>query len=1174
MSISLWNIQTGAEISILIERSKVGISLPVVNGLEGIEVQLISGSLPRGTRIEGTNIVGTAYEVTQDTIYTGVLRANWQGFIDERTIKITVTGPDSPEWRTDEGLLPVGNNNTYFVLDSSVIDFQLFAEDPDISAGDELEYFIAEGDGELPPGISLTADGRLTGVTEPLLSLDKRFQGGGYDTMPYGDFPIDYAVLSSNGYGSFFYDTTVYGFSEPTRSLRKLNRYYPFAVTVTDGDSFARREFNIYVVGDDFLRADNTVMQASTGVFTADNTHIRTPVWVTPNDLGFRRANNYTTLYFDIIDPPTLSGAVVYTLEDVNDDGSPSVLPPGLSLDSQTGEVTGRLPYQPAITQDYKFTIRATRFTGDIETLEIFGTFYEDVLLGADSFKVYKLDLTGNLDGINDLRALVERDILINKRLYKVINVDDSNPDYDVIFLDQTLNPNVSLLLSRDAKPGQNHIFTSRLDIKDKEKYQGRTLRFNENEKYSISNITPYIEYEIIQRGSQNDPLLPIGAPKPIVANQLYNLNDYAEWGIEVGGNGKIYKCIETHITTGQVNQDGLIVEVDGIVQVDFESNKWQLVANSISDLALDDQVAATKQALEFEFKGEAFIDTLEKSRWRIRIPSNAKSRIKSNIQNFFALSGDSSDIKVVLLRDNEDKIDLASNLNRVLNSGRNIGIALFQNDFFSENIAIADDTDEINVPSSAKTFSIKIIGEIDTTINWITDADLGTINANFLSTLKLEAETTVPDTEMIYRIVSGKLPNGITLNYRGEIVGSAKQYASDNELGLTTFDNKGVSWDGELPGDTTFDREYKFVVEARDRFNYSAITREFVLKVDDLDDTVYTDIVARPMLPLEKRQDFKLFTSDISVFEPNKIYRPGDPNFGIQNNLEMLVYAGIEAKSIDQFVAAAAKNHKKKKYILGTPKKAIAQEPGTRDTIYEVVYIPVIDPYESDRGKTNKKFKIKTGKKITADSIQYAGVDDETKTGLGYSSLPVYGRDIVKFVFAHDEDSLIIETRDGNIDFNVDNADFELDIRDGQDVNVKLEIGDSEPMRIRPTPANTIKADSDAIKVSDSKDQTKYISSIEHMRDNISSIGITEKGYLPLWMRTPQEGFAQLGYVSAIPICYCKPGLADDILLNIANNGYNFKDINFEIDRYIVKRSENKDQEQYILFANYQYNV
>ena len=131
----------------------------------------------------------------------------------------------------------------------------------------------------------------------------------------------------------------------------------------------------------------------------------------------------------------------------------------------------------------------------------------------------------------------------------------------------------------------------------------------------------------------------------------------------------------------------------------------------------------------------------------------------------------------------------------------------------------------------------------------------------------------------------------------------------------------------------------------------------------------------------------------------------------------------------------------------------------------------------------------------------------------------------------------------------------------------------DAEPFRFRPT-TNTIKTDSNAIKISDTNDIVRYISNINNMRDRIQNIGITERDYLPLWMRTPQSGFQELNYVSAIPIVFCKPGEANDILLNINNSDFDFKQIDYEIDRYIVQRTENSEQEQYILFANYQYNV
>ena len=697
----LWNVAPGTRLQTLIERSSANILLPLANGINA-DVELISGSIPTGTRLENNTIVGTIFEVAYDTTFSAVFRATTDTTFQDCTIEFIVTGPDSPTWQTNEGLLPIGSNNALFVLDNEIIDYQLVATDTDLSAGDELSYFIADGDGVLPPGITLSDSGKLQGTTEPLLSLDKRAVGGGYDSYEYAGVPMDYAVVSSNGYGSFYYDTVDFDYSESTANLRKLNRYYPFAVTVTDGENFERREFKIYVVGDDYLKADNTVMQAGTGVFTADNTNVRTPVWITPSDLGFKRANNYTTIYLEIVDNWTLEGVVVYTLDDVNDDGSPSELPPGMTLDSQTGEVLGRIPYQPAITQNYKFTVRATRIITDLDTVTIFANYYEDVLLGKNSFKIFKIDLTGNIDGTNDLFELVGKKILLGNRQYTVTNVDDKFTDYDVIFVQETLAPSINLLLSQTATVGQDFIFVNRLTESQKTKYNNRTLKFNDTEFYTINTFTPYIEWQLTQT-TANNSFLPAGAPRVIEANENYFVGDYVINGTATGGDGKIYQCTVTHNTAAQIDEFGDNILVDGVVQVDFESANWTEVAETLEGLSVTDRVTATKQALEEEFNGTAYITVVDNLNWKIKIPSTAYSRIKSNIQNFFA-GDDSSDIIATLIRDNEDKITLDKNLISQLNNGRNIGIALFAKDGFFKNIIVAAN-DEVDIPSTAKTF-------------------------------------------------------------------------------------------------------------------------------------------------------------------------------------------------------------------------------------------------------------------------------------------------------------------------------------------------------------------------------------------------------------------------------------------------------------------------------------
>ena len=112
----------------------------------------------------------------------------------------------------------------------------------------------------------------------PILALEKEQKPGYFDTNIYGSYPFDFGVKSFNGFESFYYDTTFYDYAVPTQSPKKLNRYYEFTVSARDGVVIARRKFQIYLVGDD--PTDNTIMQVGTGLFTADNTLIKSSVWL------------------------------------------------------------------------------------------------------------------------------------------------------------------------------------------------------------------------------------------------------------------------------------------------------------------------------------------------------------------------------------------------------------------------------------------------------------------------------------------------------------------------------------------------------------------------------------------------------------------------------------------------------------------------------------------------------------------------------------------------------------------------------------------------------------------------------------------------------------------------------------------------------------------------------
>jgi hypothetical protein len=92
---------------------------------------------------------------------------------------------------------------------------------------------------------------------------------------------------------------------------------------------------------------------------------------------------------------------------------------------------------------------------------------------------------------------------------------------------------------------------------------------------------------------------------------------------------------------------------------------------------------------------------------------------------------------------------------------------------------------------------------------------------------------------------------------------------------------------------------------------------------------------------------------------------------------------------------------------------------------------------------------------------------------------------------------------------------------------------------------------------------------------DNNGVRAVSNRDFLPLWMRTAQnDSLNELDYVLAIPIVYTNPGQSQTIKENIVNTNFDFKQLNFDIDRYIIDNTRDINREQYILFANYQFNI
>lgn len=1050
-----WTQKSKYNIATLEEQVTTTVALPLSES--NATVTHISGTLPAGMQLKNNQIIGTPTEVPRQTVYEFVLRASYNDLISDRTYKITVNGADEPVWETPEDLLAVGPNDTFYILDNSPIDFQLVAKDPDTAAGQTLEYYIGSGDGTLPPGIQLTRDGRLVGVVDPILAIEKSQSNGEYDTAPYDtrNNPYDYGIKSSNGFDSFFYDLTTYDLSIPTRSPKKLNRYYEFTVSVSDGDTIARRTFKIYVVGDDFLRVDNTIMQVSNGVFTADNTHIRTPIWLTPRNFGFRRANNYVTLFLDVLDPNAVSGVVAYTLERFNDDGTDSELPEGTSLDNTTGEVAGRVPYQPSVNKEYKFTVKASRYgpTSSRETVTI--KVKEDAQPGQNEIKIFKNP---------DVEDIVGKEIEYLGKTFIIHEVDARDDDFDKLILRQPQ----TLTVFETAETGGREI---------------KIFKLNE----------PYLDN---------------------LVNQTVNLYGQDVTISSVDYNLKTYRVRDNHTS------------------VSFAS-----------DLRNEHLELVTGQDLE------------NTDYWAENVTYSPGDIVKYNPDRFEKITID-RDLIVRVFAGISLQVPTVTNLTDLIRA----------NELFDINLITAG---ALEVAESTKTFTVTLLGEVNSEINWVTNNNLGRISSNYVSTLKVEATSNVRNTFVLYTLIKGSLPPGLELSFDGSISGKVRKFGSATNPGITTIDTGTFTLDGNS---TRIDRTFKFTVKAQDQYLYSAIEKEFSLTIDDPDNRSYSNLVLKPFLKKTQRQAFNTFISDPNIFDEDLIYRPFDPNFGKANEIKILVYPGIEQKTINNYVTAITKNHKRKQFKLGKVKTAVAKAPGTNNVVYEVVYVDVIDPLEPTSGKTRTKYRIDTQNRITVDESQSRSDSDNL------TAISLTGRSGA-LSSQFNQGGIEVQTRNGIVTSGSENS-FTILLRDETVVTFTATLLNTDanltaPYTLPNVPTNLIKVDTDAVQVSQEKDQYRYISNLTNMRANIASLGITERNFLPLWMRTTQEDSVQeLGYTPAIVLCYTKPGQSKIVANAVKNSNMNFKQFDIDVDRYVIDGATGNSDDQFLLFANYEFNI
>lgn len=383
------------------------------------------------------------------------------------------------------------------------------------------------------------------------------------------------------------------------------------------------------------------------------------------------------------------------------------------------------------------------------------------------------------------------------------------------------------------------------------------------------------------------------------------------------------------------------------------------------------------------------------------------------------------------------------------------------------------------------KTFTMTVIGEIDVGIAFTTSANLGTVTAGIPSLISITAEAAEANRELTYAVSSGSLPIGLSLSEQGNIIGTVDMTE------FTTVDSNSITFDSNTQ---SFDRQYTFTVTVSDQYQSAASSRAFTLTVSLPYGVEYGNISAQGLISQQDRDLFYQIAQDPNINNSDNIFRPEDPAFGMEQNPEMLLIAGLEHKTVTVLQQLMELNHEKKTLYFGDVKTAVAKQNGT--TIYEVVYVEMKDELVNSSGQS-------VSSSIDLRSQIYK---------------PIIGplADITRITADY---NIYNVTTDSGLSFSIAGS--------------KLRYAD--PMT----------ADIGAF-------EKLFPNAVANMRSRMKSLGQKEYLHLPLWMRTAQDSTGvPLGYKMAVVLAYCKPSRSALVRRRILNKNINFKNINFVIDRY-----------------------
>jgi len=1013
---------------------------------------IISGSLPGGLHLYTGNgiIYGTPFYTNQIITSEFVVRATNSEGVADRTFSIDIEGPRDPIWVTDNGLLPVGPNLELYALNRERVHLQLNATTPKLPNGQSIRYYLKPNAGRLPPGVTLNQQGLLSGIVQDILQLDylANIQGG-YDEEFYDSAPYDHVVIIRD---------TKLGRPE---SIAKV---YQFVVVATDGVSSAERSFLLRVEDPNAFRADNVELSDRTVPVTG--TAGSNTLHITGTDKS--KMPPVGSLIFGPGIPEALYGVQPTKVKSIDFTAFTFVITNNL-----TDNVAGSLFFRAPLLNDSIGVNSALTLDSDIFRADV-GFLVPPEWVDSNGVVLPAVANLGSYRSNN----------------YQIIPLTtyDAYPyegpvTYD--WLARTFNPEVRMITdsayNAAGLPTANLLGLSQIYVKSATSVPqvGMQLKLDgyvpkaDNKIYTIAGVT----------ANGNGYILDLG----ITTKYISNLQDNTTTPPE-GYNTKFN--LPPTVTTAAVGTAG----------------KTELAVSNIF------AVAAGMTVTGPGVQNFTQIKSINTSRRTVELTVPLITNINSTL-TFGPALGDTyyyyntiTSTTHYVVRTDSGWVDYGTNPGYIVSGAGIIKLStniLDTTNIFCGSKAVHPPGLELDTataelygvlpyqPSYSESykftvrvikqdyatgdtafkdqmFSLTLQGDVQTRIEFVSTGSIGVLVPGIPSELQVVAKHTDSSTLSInYIKTSGKLPNGITLQRDGTLVGKVPY----GNLFSIDFNTVGFDKFKLDQGTTTFDKKFTFDVTANDVYLMSSVTKPFSVTIDEYTPIAYTGIYLKPLMAVSSRQYFRSLVQDFNIFSSDLLYRPDDPAFGVQNSVKMYLEYGLQELNLDYYMPALVNYFKRKRFYFGDLKIATAKD-DLGNSIYDVVYVDIIDDQ-------------------MIGSINPDASFTESSNGTVMTFYP---------------DSV------GNMQTALEN------------------IPNSQ---------------------------------------NIGGIISVDNSFRPRFMKTIQSATGTpLGFVKAVILCYALPGKGADIISRIKTTSFDFKKLDFDVDRLYVEQSLTSTSTSYLLFG------